>query len=90
MNDLLIDEVYSKQRGRRVEFVGIQLDEMWGLVGNKDNKQWLWLVLDPQNRQVVAFHVGGVRSKMPSYFTRRYLLLLKEMSPFSLITGKPM
>ena len=30
MNDLLIDELYSKERGVRVEFFGIQLDEMCG------------------------------------------------------------
>ena len=30
MNDLLVDELYSKERGLRVEFFGIQLDEMCG------------------------------------------------------------
>lgn len=27
--------------------------------GNKDNKQWLWLALNPTNRRIVAFHLGG-------------------------------
>lgn len=62
-NDLLINELYSKERGRRVEYFGIQLDEMWTFVGNKDNKQWLWLALNPYNRQIVAFHVGSRSSK---------------------------
>ena len=30
--------------------------------GRKTNKQWLWLALDAQSRQVVAFHIGN-RSK---------------------------
>ena len=59
MNDLLVDELYSKERGVRVEFFGIQLDEMWTFVQNKANKQWLWLALNPVNRQIVAFHVGS-------------------------------
>ncbi len=64
MNDLLVDELYSKERGIRVEFFGIQLDEMWTFVQNKANKQWLWLALNPVNRQIVAasayrFHVGS-------------------------------
>lgn len=58
-NDLLVNELYSKERGGRVEFLGIQLDEMWTFVGNGSNKQWLWMALNPQNRQIVAFHVGG-------------------------------
>ena len=59
MNDLLINELYSKERCARVEFFGIQLDEMWTFVQNKANKQWLWLALNPTNRQIVAFHVGS-------------------------------
>jgi|GEM_PF-3544312 len=37
--DLLLCEVYEKERGLRIEFLGIQLDEMWTSVGNKENKQ---------------------------------------------------
>lgn len=59
VNDLLVDELYSKERGARVLFYGLQLDEMWTFVGKKANKQWLWLALNPGNRQIVAFHVGG-------------------------------
>lgn len=28
-------------------------------MGNKENKQWLWLVMNTANRQIIAFHVGG-------------------------------
>lgn len=58
-NDFLINELYSKERGARVALLGIQLDEMWTFVGRKEDKQWLWLALNPANRQIVAFHVGG-------------------------------
>lgn len=58
-NDLLLKELYSQERGVRVEYFGIQLDEMWTFVGKKENKQWLWLALNPLNRQIIAFHVGG-------------------------------
>jgi hypothetical protein len=58
-NDLLVRELYSKERGVRVEFYGIQLDELWSFVGKRSNKQWLWLALNPINRQIIAFHVGG-------------------------------
>jgi insertion element IS1 protein InsB len=33
-------------------------DEPCGFVGKKADKQWLWLTLDAQSRQIIAFHVG--------------------------------
>jgi IS1 transposase len=36
----------------------IQCDEMWSFVGNKGNKQWIWLALDVDTREVVGVHVG--------------------------------
>lgn len=58
-NEVLLSEVYGRERGARVLYYGIQLDEMWTFVGKRANKQWLWLALNPVNRQIVAFHVGG-------------------------------
>ena len=39
-----------------------QIDEMWSYVGNKQNQQWLWMVIDVKSRQILAFHIGD-RSK---------------------------
>ncbi len=35
-------EVKSKKKGK----LTIQCDEMWSFVGDKDNKQWIWLAID--------------------------------------------
>ncbi len=35
-----------------------EIDEMLSFVGKKANKQWIWLAMDTQSRQIVAFHVG--------------------------------
>jgi len=32
----------------------IQCDEMWSFVGNKDNKQWIWLAIDASTKEIVA------------------------------------
>jgi IS1 family transposase len=61
--ELLLNEIYSKERGRRVELFGIQLDEMWSFVGKKANKQWIWLALNPYNRQIIALHIGARSTK---------------------------
>ena len=58
-SDILLTDLYSHERGARVEIIGIQLDEMWSFVGNKKNKQWIWLALNPVNRQIVGYHVGN-------------------------------
>ena len=57
-DDLLLEEVYSKERGCRVEVFGIELDELWSFVQNKKNKQWIWLAINPANRQIIGTHVG--------------------------------
>jgi IS1 family transposase len=37
----------------------IQLDELWSFVGSKDNKQWVWLALDADSREIVGVKVGA-------------------------------
>jgi insertion element IS1 protein InsB len=36
----------------------IQCDEMWSFVGDKGNKQWIWLALDVHTREIVGVYVG--------------------------------
>ena len=32
---------------------------MWSFVGNKGNKQWIWLALDVETRAIVVVYVGS-------------------------------
>lgn len=32
---------------------------MWSFVGNKGNKQWIWLAIDVNTREIVGVHVGA-------------------------------
>ena len=41
----------------------IQCDEMWSFIGNKNNKQWLWLPIDIETREIVFFYLGERREK---------------------------
>jgi hypothetical protein len=47
-------EVKSKKKGK----LTIQCDEMWSFVGNKDNKQWIWLAIDVSTKEIVAVYIG--------------------------------
>ena len=46
--------VSAKKKGR----LTIQCDEMWSFVGNKGNKQWIWLALDIETREIIGVHIG--------------------------------
>ncbi|MES1026718.1 IS1 family transposase [Gloeocapsa sp. BRSZ] len=36
----------------------VQCDELWSFVGNKKNKQWIWLALDVMTGEIVGVYVG--------------------------------
>jgi IS1 family transposase/transposase-like protein len=47
-------DVSSKSPGK----LTIECDEAWSFVGNKSNKQWIWLALDVKTREIVGVYVG--------------------------------
>jgi insertion element IS1 protein InsB len=75
----LIEKVYIKERGLGLTYFGLELDELWSFVGKKENKQWVWLALNPANSQIVGFHVGGrgkddaklFYDKIPDFFKQK-------------------
>jgi insertion element IS1 protein InsB len=36
----------------------IECDELWSFVGKHDDKQWVWLALDRDTREIVGVHIG--------------------------------
>ena len=54
----------------------IQCDEMWSFVLSKKNKQWIWLAVDVDSRQIVGVYVGkrdrkgaeGLWESLPSVY----------------------
>lgn len=47
-------DVKKKPKGPLV----IQDDELWSFVGNKNNKQWVWLAIDQGTGEIVGVFVG--------------------------------
>lgn len=37
----------------------IECDEAWSFVGNKGNKQWIWLAINRDTREIVGVHIGN-------------------------------
>jgi IS1 family transposase len=48
-------QVAAKKKGR----LTIQCDELWSFVDNKGNKQWVWLALDANTREIVGVYIGA-------------------------------
>ena len=65
-------EVKSKKKGK----LTIQCDEMWSFVGNKGNKQWIWLAIDVLTKEIVGVYIGkrdkdsaqGLWDSMPAVY----------------------
>jgi insertion element IS1 protein InsB len=55
----LLSNLYEPKAGLLYELYRCEADELWSFVGNKKNKQWVWLVMNTANRQIIGFHVGG-------------------------------
>ena len=37
----------------------VQCDELWSFVDHKGNKQWVWLALDAETREIIGAYVGN-------------------------------
>ena len=81
-NDLLINELYSKERGHRVAVFGIELDELWRFVQKKEQKAWVWLALNPANKQIVAFHVGSRSGEDAALFRAKIPVIFRLQAGF--------
>ena len=79
--------LYEKKEGILYDLYCLEADKMWSFVGNKGNKQWIWLVMNTANRQIIGFHIGGSGNQTLKFFLTRYLLFSKQMPYFSLIFG---
>ncbi|PSO52651.1 MAG: hypothetical protein BRC34_11200 [Cyanobacteria bacterium QH_1_48_107] len=51
----LLDKPSSTQKKGKII---LQCDEAWSFVGNKENKQWIWLALDVKTREIVSVYLG--------------------------------
>ena len=46
--------VIPKAKGK----LTVQMDELWSFVDHKGNKQWVWLAMDADTREIIGCHIG--------------------------------
>lgn len=59
LDDALINNCYEHKDSLLMEVFRCEADELWSFVGNKANKQWIWMAMNTDNRQIIALHIGG-------------------------------
>ncbi|MER3465641.1 MAG: IS1 family transposase [Chitinophagaceae bacterium] len=60
----------------------LELDEMWSFVARKDNKQWVWIALETESRQVVAFYVGACSRESARHLWQRIPKSIRRRARF--------
>lgn len=60
----------------------VQADEMWSYVKNKENKQWIWIAIDAQTKQIIAFHVGDHSEESAKKLWEKIPVAYRENSTF--------
>lgn len=59
LHDPLINQGFEHKDSLFLEVYRCEADELWSFVGDKANKQWVWMVMNTYNRQIIALHIGG-------------------------------
>lgn len=47
-------DVIPKAKGK----LTVQMDELWSFVDDKKNKQWVWLAIDAETREIIGCYIG--------------------------------
>jgi len=59
-----------------------EVDELWSFVGKKANRQWVWIAMDADTRQIIAFHVGDRSRQSAEALWRRMPTRYQEQATF--------
>ncbi len=49
---------FSVPDDAEIEILSLEADEIWSFVGKKENKRWIWLIIERRTRQIIAVHIG--------------------------------
>ena len=59
-----------------------ELDELWSFVDKKANWQWVWIAVDANTRQVIAFHVSDRSGQSAAALWEKIPAMYQEHAAF--------
>jgi insertion element IS1 protein InsB len=60
----------------------VEADELWSFVQKQANPQWVWIAMDRQTRQIIAFHIGDRSRDSAKQLWANILELYRERAIF--------
>ncbi len=52
------DLQFALPSAAEIEIFCVEADELWSFVARRENKRWIWLVLERRTRQIITLHIG--------------------------------
>jgi insertion element IS1 protein InsB len=82
-DDLCVQLPQTLNRQIHLLRLAAEADEMWSFVGRKQNKQWVWLAIDVESKQIIAFYVGDRSRKSARKLWNRIPLIYRQQANFN-------
>jgi insertion element IS1 protein InsB len=81
-DDLNVQLPHSVNSQVQLLRLAAEADEMWSFVGRKRNKQWIWMAIDVESKQIIAFYVGDRRCKSARKLWNRIPPVYRQQASF--------
>ena len=62
--------------------LGVEADELWSFVRKKANPHWVWIAMDKQTRQILAFHIGDRSQDSAKHLWAKIPAVYREQATF--------
>jgi insertion element IS1 protein InsB len=53
-----VDLRFALPAAAEIELFCVEADELWSFVARRENKRWVWLILERRTRQIIALQMG--------------------------------
>lgn len=63
-----------------IEWLLLEANQLWSFVQNKQNKRWIWLILERRTRQIIALHIGDRSQKSADALWTKVPLAVKNQA----------
>jgi insertion element IS1 protein InsB len=63
-----------------IKLLLLEADELWSFVQKKENKRWIWLILERRSRQIIALHIGDRSQKSADALWAKVPLAVKHQA----------
>jgi hypothetical protein len=63
-----------------IEVFCLEADQLCSFVERRENKRWIWLVLERRTRQIVALHIGDRSSDSAATIWAKVPLIIKTQA----------